>query len=169
MNLSQKLTDNWSLAELVRTEHREFLEQQQNPPQKVVDNLKMLAEDILQPLHELNNGDPIHANNGYRCKGLNEVVGGAVNSQHECGTENGEEEAAADLIDYKNGNMALFEKIRTSNLPFDQLITECPDKKGIPAWVHVSRNPKRNRRKVLRAHIVGYHDNGSPIFEYQNF
>lgn len=167
MDLTQKLTPNWSLAELIRTEHREFLSQQQNPSDKVLANLKMLAEDILQPLHDLNNGDPLHANNGYRCKGLNEAVGGAHNSQHECGEENGEQEAAADLIDYKNGNLHLFELIRNSNLPFDQLITECPDAHGVPAWVHVSVNHKRNRREVLKAKITGHHENGSPIFTYE--
>lgn len=164
MDLTQKLTENWRLSELLVTNHREFLSQQQNPPQEVVDNLKALTINILQPLRTLM-GRPVQANDGYRCPELNKVVGGALNSQHMCQGH----AAAADLIDHEDGNLALFEKIRTSTLPFDQLITECPDKNAVPAWVHVSYDPTRNRRQVLRAHITGHHLDGTPIFEYQNF
>ena len=159
-----QLTANWTLEELLVTEHREFLAENQNPSDEVKRNLKALAENILQPLRDLI-GHSLHANSGYRCPNLNKAIGGAANSQHMAEGHG----AAADLVDFTDGNLSLFEKIRTSNLPFDQLITECPDANAVPAWVHVSFDPTRNRRQVLRAKITGHNPNGSPIFSYENF
>ena len=158
MDLTQKLSDNFSLAELTLTEHRELLSENQNPPQIVVDNLKLLATNILQPLRD-KLGYAIHVNSGYRCLKLNTAVGGASNSQHVTGQ-------AADLVDNTNGNLHLFEAIKNSDLPFDQLITECPDANCVPAWVHVSFDATRSRRQVLKAVISGHNANGSPIFSY---
>jgi hypothetical protein len=167
MDVNVQLTPHWNLSELLITQNRNFLDMNRNPPQSVVDNLTKFTSAILEPLRVLNN-DPLHANSGYRCKDLNHAVGGAVNSQHECGVENGQVEAAADLIDAKNGNLHLFELIRASKLPFDQLITECPDAHGVPAWIHVSWNPLRNRRQVLKARITGHRPDGAPLFAYDS-
>lgn len=161
MDLTQQLSTNFCLAEMVITEHREFLEQNQNPIDLTVNNLKALCANILQPLRNAC-GYALHINSGYRCTDLNKAVGGAVNSQHITGN-------AADVIDYTNGNLYLFNKIKDSDLPFDQLITECPDANGVPAWVHVSFDQARNRKQILKAKIVGTNPNGSPIFEYGNF
>lgn len=165
--MEKQLSDHWNLSELVLTQHREYLEMNRNPPALVVDNLTKFTTLVLEPLRVLNNS-PLHANSGYRCKELNHAVGGADNSQHICGQVNGQIEAAADLVDAKNGNLHLFELIRASKLPFDQLITECPDANGIPAWIHVSWNPIRHRRQVLKARITGHRPDGAPLFSYEN-
>lgn len=76
---------------------------------------------------------------GFRCRALNEAVGGSATSQHMSGQ-------AAD-IDTGNRyqNKLLFEYIRKS-LPFDQLIDESDF-----AWVHVSfRADGKNRKQVLK-------------------
>ncbi len=159
MELTTKITDNFTIGEMVMTSHRELLEENQNPPQNVIDNLNLLCKNILQPLRD-KLGYSIHVNSGYRCPELNKTVGGAANSQHMTGQ-------AADIIDFTNGNLHLFDFIKDSGLPFDQLITECPDKNGVPAWVHVSFDAKRNRKEVLKATKVGENPNGSPIFSYQ--
>lgn len=165
MQLTEKLSDHWSFGEFVITSHRAFLSKNQNPPEHVLNNLKKFATNVMEPLRVLNNG-PLSTNSVYRCKDLNYAVGGASNSQHMAGEANNQEEAAADVMDYKNGNLHLFELIRASKLPFDQLITECPDANGVPAWIHISWNPARNRREVLKATIKGHRPDGAPLFEY---
>jgi hypothetical protein len=76
---------------------------------------------------------------GYRCPRLNRHIGGAAKSQHLTGH-------AADIQSFTFGNEALFRKIIELGLPFDQLINEFDYR-----WVHVSYDPKRNRREILRA------------------
>ena len=47
----------------------------------VRDNIKALVDNVLQPLRDAWGG-PIFINSGYRCKELNELVGGVETSQH---------------------------------------------------------------------------------------
>ena len=109
-----------------------------NPTQEVKDNLNALIDNVLDPLRELY-GKPIIVNSGYRSFKLNKAVGGAKNSQHLVGQ-------ASDIRTVQNtkeSNKELFELIKNSKLPFDQLINEYDYN-----WVHVSYSP-RNRRQVL--------------------
>lgn len=100
-------------------------------------NLTALVERVLDPLRE-RWGAPITVTSGYRSPRLNAAVGGAKTSQHTLGQ-------AADLsAGTKARNKDLFNLLRASGLPFDQLI----DEKGY-SWVHVSYGP-RARREVLR-------------------
>ncbi len=133
-----QFTKNFSLFELLLTSHREFDNEQYNPPPEVIENLRALAVNILQPLRDAL-GSPIKVNSGYRCPSLNKAIGGASKSQHMTGH-------AADIIDLTNGNEALFKRIKALNLPFDQMIDEFGFR-----WVHVSFDPKRNRREILQA------------------
>lgn len=136
-----QLTKNFSLAEMIesQTARRFNIQEQFNPPQEVIDNLKELCENILQPLRDAI-GVSLTVNSGYRSPITNKRVGGQPTSQH----QNGQ---AADIICPEVGNAKLFEKIRELKLPFDQLIWEFGDDKN-PAWVHVSFSP-RNRRQVF--------------------
>ncbi len=49
-----------------------------------VANIYTLVDVVLDPLREIIDV-PIYINSGYRCRELNEVVGGSSNSQHMCG------------------------------------------------------------------------------------
>jgi hypothetical protein len=133
-----QFTPNFSLHELLTTEHRNFDNEQYNPPAEIIGNLRALCVNVLQPLRDAL-GTPLRINSGYRCPSLNKAIGGASNSQHMTGQ-------AADVIDLIHGNESLFRKIKELNLPFDQLIDEFEFR-----WVHVSYDPKRNRRDVLQA------------------
>ncbi|HNW54843.1 MAG TPA: D-Ala-D-Ala carboxypeptidase family metallohydrolase [Bacteroidales bacterium] len=133
-----QFTPNFSLYELLVTEHRSFDEEQYNPPSAVIDNLKALCINILQPLRD-SLGTPVKVNSGYRCPSLNKAIKGSLTSQHMTGQ-------AADIIDLTNGNEYLFKKIKELNLPFDQMIDEFGFR-----WVHVSYDPARNRRDILQA------------------
>ena len=133
-----QFTKNFSLHELLLTSHRKFDEEQYNPPTEVIENLRALCVNILQPVRDAL-GSPVNLNSGYRCPSLNRSIGGAKNSQHMTGH-------AADIIDLNNGNENLFKKIKELNLPFDQMIDEFGFR-----WVHVSYDPVRNRRQILQA------------------
>ena len=133
-----QFTKNFSLHELLLTSHRKFDEEQYNPPTEVIENLRALCVNILQPVRDAL-GSPVNLNSGYRCPSLNRSIGGAKNSQHMTGH-------AADIIDLNNGNENLFKKIKELNLPFDQMIDEFGFR-----WVHVSYDPVRSRRQILQA------------------
>jgi len=133
-----QFSKNFTLQELLLTEHRNFDEAQYNPPAEIVENLRALVVNILQPLRDAL-GSPITIKSGYRCPPLNKAVNGSKTSQHMSGH-------AADIVDLTNGNEFLFKKIKELNLPFDQMIDEFGFR-----WVHVSFDPSRNRRDILQA------------------
>ena len=128
----------FTINELTKSSTASRLHINNTPSQEVKDNLNKLIDNILDPLRELY-GKPIIVNSGYRCPKLNKAVGGARNSQHLIGQ-------ASDIrtvTNTKESNKQLFDIIRNSKLPFDQLINEYDFN-----WVHVSYGP-RNRRQVL--------------------
>lgn len=101
-------------------------------------NLQALIDNVLDPLREAY-GKPIYVNSGFRCKELNEAVGGVYNSEHLTG-------CAADIDTYFNEeNKKLFELAQELNLPFRQLIDE-----SNLSWVHISYNPNDIKRQVLK-------------------
>ena len=103
------------------------------PNSYVINNLRMLVEQILDPLRE-RYGKPITVTSGFRCKELNIAVNGSKTSQHVEGL-------AADITaGSSKENKILFKLIQELNLPFDQLI----DEKNF-RWIHVSfsKNPRK--------------------------
>lgn len=128
----------FTINELTKSSTAQRLHINNNPTQEVKDNLNKLIDNVLDPLRELY-GKPIIVNSGYRCTKLNKAIGGAKNSQHLVGQ-------ASDIRTVQNtkeSNKELFELIKNSKLPFDQLINEYDYN-----WVHVSYSP-RNRRQIL--------------------
>ncbi|MBO4607566.1 MAG: peptidase M15 [Prevotella sp.] len=107
------------------------------PSEKIVENLQQLVAHVLDPLREVWQ-QPIIVTSGYRCSRLNAAVGGAVKSQHCLGQ-------AADIrtvSDRREDNMALLRCLLQAKLPFDQLIAEHVDSRGRPDWIHVSYSPR---------------------------
>lgn len=128
----------FTINELTKSSTAQRLHINNNPTQEVKDNLNKLIDNVLDPLRELYS-KPIIVNSGYRCTKLNKAIGGAKNSQHLIGQ-------ASDIRTVQNtkeSNKELFDLIKNSKLPFDQLINEYDYN-----WVHVSYSP-RNRRQVL--------------------
>lgn len=66
-------------AELARKGVRNVI-----PSFEVRDSVLALVRRVLQPLRDLY-GKPMKVNSGYRCKELNEIVGGVPSSQHRLG------------------------------------------------------------------------------------
>ena len=109
-----------------------------SPSKREEQNIILLVDNILDPLREVY-GKPIIVTSGFRCKRLNNIVGGSKKSQH-C---NGEAADIRSLSDSREENKKLFDLILELDLPFDQLINEYDYD-----WIHVSYSP-RNRRQIL--------------------
>lgn len=137
-----QITPNFKLSQLLHsdTATRNNIVEQFLPSQEVVDNLKHLAINILQPLRDKLQKD-FFITCAYRCAAVNKAVGGAMTSQHLIGQ-------AADCV-FGDGNLALAKAIINSELPFDQIIIE-GGTISKPNWIHVSYSD-RNRREILRA------------------
>ena len=103
-------------------------------------NLQRLVNDILDPLRRAY-GRAILVSSGFRCKEVNQAVGGVGNSQHTTG-------CAADITaGSRSANRELARLIVSLNLPWCQLINEKDY-----AWVHISieNDPKTSpKRQIL--------------------
>ena len=101
-------------------------------------NLAELCHHVLDPLRAFHWKTPLHVNSGYRSKEVNELVKGALTSQHLTG--NAVDITAGSQV----GNKKLFDAIIKSGIKFDQLIDEKEYR-----WVHISYNARANRQQVL--------------------
>lgn len=125
-----QLSNNFYLSEFLesQTARRHNIKEQFNPSKEVIENLRLLCINVLQPLRD--KAGPIKITSGYRCKRLNDLIRGSKTSQHMTGQ-------AADIQGLQANNAQLFEMIKKDNLPYWQLIWEFGSKQT-PAWVHVS-------------------------------
>lgn len=145
MNLSPNFTFEEMIASPTATDNgytEQFI-----PPAIVIANAVLLAENILQPLRNYLN-KPIVISSWYRCMRTNAKVGGVVNSQHLEGL-------AADTNVNGYTVEELYQLIRSTNLPFDQLIQE------FNRWVHISFSATGSgRQQCIRYTDKGnYYDN----------
>ncbi len=138
-DLNQNLTKNFFLRELLvsQTAVRKGIKEQFNPGDEIVKNLTALCANVLQPLRDQLRLS-LSVSSGYRCERVNLAIGGVTKSQHQFGQ-------AADINVPGKSVEWLYQKIKKSGLPFDQLIQE------FNSWVHVSFNAKGNRKQTLRA------------------
>lgn len=74
-----KLTANFSLEALTRTEHRDI---DNTLPEAMLPNILVLAKGLELVRHEAGSDEPVFVSNGYRCPALNRAVGGALHSDH---------------------------------------------------------------------------------------
>ena len=115
------------------------------PSEEHLDNMKLLAEKIFEPLRKWVGG-PIRINSFYRGPELNKAIGGSSKSQHCKGQ-------AMDIDDTgcHKTNAEMYAWIK-DNVDFDQMIWEFGDDKN-PNWVHVSYvSPEENRNRCLKAY-----------------
>ena len=109
-----------------------------NPGAVERENLRRLAERVLDPARE-RLGAPIYVNSGYRCKAVNNAVGGSKTSQHLLG------EAADITAGSPQLNKELFDYILKLQLPYYQLIDEYNYR-----WIHISyRGGKKHPTRPL--------------------
>ena len=138
-----QLTNNFSLAEMVKSETALRHDMDNTPGEAEIENLKRLAEKVLQPVRD-HYGKGVKVNSGYRAPEVNAKVGGSRTSDHCKGQ-------AADIEIPGVANADLAQWI-TENLDFTQVILEFYTK-GIPdsGWVHVSYDPSNLKKQTLTA------------------
>ena len=136
-----KLSKNFYLSELVKSATADRLGIDNTPPQEVIDKLRLVAVNILQPVRD-HFMVPFIPSSGYRCLELNRAIGSKDNSQHVKGE-------AVDLEVAGVSNLELYFWIR-DNLKYDQLILEYYDKyKPNSGWIHASYKKEGNRQQAI--------------------
>ncbi len=139
------LSEHFTLKEMIRSAKASELKINNTPSQKEIDNLKLLCEEVLEPLRKLI-GKPIHVTSGYRCRELNNVVPFASkNSDHIDGN-------AADI--FVNGMTVeeVFSVICVQSVfSYGQVICERLLGKN---WVHISRVTKKHKMEKWLANKI---------------
>ena len=138
-----QLTNNFSLAEMVKSETALRHDMDNTPGEAEIENLKRLCEQVLQPVRD-HFAKGVKVNSGFRAPEVNAKVGGSRTSDHCKGQ-------AADIEIPGVANADLAQWI-TENLDFTQVILEFYTQ-GIPdsGWVHVSYDPANLKKQVLTA------------------
>lgn len=134
-----QLTEHFTLSEFVRSEMATNRHIDNTPSQEVVDNLRSLCRNVLEPAR-VAFGSPIYITSGYRCHELNKAVGGSPTSQHLRGE-------AADLQVRGVENLRKLYRLIKDHGVFDQLLFES-NKAGV-RWIHVSYKQSGNRRQAI--------------------
>ena len=157
LNKEIKLTPHFTLGELTKTKH--VTADGNIPSRVVIENLIRVCgnwlEDLrysyntlycLQPGEDYEtskNVEPIIINSGYRSPAVNQLAGGATNSNHLTGCAvdircAGKEQMiryAAILLDIADG----------TKQDYDELLLE---QHGNVCWLHFAVRPKDNRRRI---------------------
>lgn len=142
-----KISKHISYREAIHSHTAKKLGIKNEPNEAQLENMKLIAEKIFEPLREYVSG-PIKVSSFFRSKALNKAIGGSKTSQHILGL-------AIDLDDvygFKT-NAEMFKWIK-ENLSFDQLIWEFGDNDN-PDWIHVSYvSEEDNRCQCLKAERI---------------
>ena len=148
-----KLTENFSLNELTKSQTAERKGIDNTPSAEHQENLKSLCEMVLQPIRD-HFGQVVSISSGYRFPELCVAIGSSTKSQHASG-------CAADFEIFGVSNKELADYI-DENLDYDQLILEYwKESDPNSGWIHCSFNTQGNRKQYLRA----YKENGSTKYE----
>ena len=138
-----QLTNNFSLAEMVKSDTALRHDMDNTPGEVEIANLKTLCEKVLQPVRDhFQTG--VKVNSGFRHPEVNAKVGGSKTSDHCKGQ-------AADIEIPGVANADLAQHI-VDTYDFTQVILEFYTP-GIPdsGWVHVSYDPANLKKQVLTA------------------
>ena len=137
-----KLTANFSLEELTKSETALRLGLDNEPNDEQLANLVALCECVLQPVRD-HFGKGVKVNSGLRTLAVNRAIGSKNTSDHTKGMA-----ADIEIPGVANADLARF--IVDSGMEFRQVILEFYTP-GIPdsGWVHVSYNPADNKKQVL--------------------
>jgi len=140
----QKLSENFSLLELTKSQTAERKGIDNTPGPNHQENLKSLCEMILQPVRD-HFGQVVSVSSGYRSPELCVAIGSSTQSQHAKGE-------AADFEIFGVSNKELADWIN-ENLDYDQLILEYwKESDPNSGWVHCSYTDGSNRKQYLRAY-----------------
>lgn len=148
-----QLTENFSLAEMIKSETALRHGLDNNPGETEINNLRTLCEQILQPVRTAYQRG-VKVNSGYRAPDVNAAVGGSRTSDHCKG-----QAADIEIPGIPNADLAQY---IADNFEFTQLILEFYTP-GVPdsGWVHVSYDPNNLKKQVLTA----MRENGRVVYK----
>jgi zinc D-Ala-D-Ala carboxypeptidase len=138
-----QLTNNFSLAEMVKSDTALRHDMDNTPGEAEIANLKTLCEKVLQPVRDkFQTG--VKVNSGFRHPEVNAKVGGSKTSDHCKG-----QAADIEIPGVANADLAVW---IMDNLTYTQLILEFYTP-GVPdsGWVHVSYDPANLKKENLTA------------------
>jgi len=140
-----KLTENFSLNELTKSQTAERKGIDNTPSPEHQENLKSLCEMILQPIRD-HFGQVVSVSSGYRSPELCVAIGSSTKSQHARG-----EASDFEIFDVSNKELADY---INEHLDYDQLILEYWKGEDEPnsGWVHCSYTNGSNRKQYLKAY-----------------
>ncbi len=127
---------NFKISELIHSDTAVLHNVNNMPDINSLDNMLDLIFYVLQPLRDRLK-KPIIITSGFRCKKVNELIGGKSTSQHLKGQ-------AVDFIVQGMKPSEVVQFIRNTYIEYDQLIDEY-DK-----WVHISFNKGNNRQQYFK-------------------
>ena len=142
-----KLSENFTLDELTKSQEAIRLGINNEPSDEHVSNLILLCKNILQPIRN-HFKIPVSISSGYRSAELCEAIGSSKGSQHTRGE-------AADFELFGIHNREVSDWI-VKNLDYDQCILEfrTPNDPN-SGWVHCSYTvDKPNRKQYLKAQRI---------------
>ena len=151
-----QLSEHFKLSEFTRSATATARKIDNTPSQEVISNLKVLCQNVLEPLRAFAQ-QPIIISSGYRCPQLNIKVGGVYSSQHTLGEACDIRLPVSKHTPQRDGKAHTDKEILNSwfdwivtNTDFDQAIIETANGKDF--WIHVScrRNKRKNRHQVIR-------------------
>lgn len=134
--MSTQLTPHFTLEELAGTSVKQYKEQNLEEAKKHMGKMYMLA-GFAERIREII-GHPLIVTSGYRCKPLNESLGGAIVSQHMLFE-------AIDIVCSKNNVQTMFQKIKNSDLKYGQMIIE--KNRAGSEWLHISIGSNKTRMR----------------------
>lgn len=148
-----KLTENFSLAEMTKSDTALRLDLDNTPDDEAIANLTTLCEQVLQPVRTAYNRG-IKVNSGFRHPNVNAAVGGSKTSDHCKGMA-----ADIEIPGIPNADLAQY---IADNFKFTQLILEFYTP-GVPdsGWVHVSYDPNNLKCQQLTA----MKENGKTVYK----
>ena len=148
-----KLSNNFSLNELTRSQTAERKGIDNTPSAEHQENLKSLCTNVLQRVRD-HFGQVVTISSGYRSPELCVAIGSKTTSQHAKGE-------AADFEIFGVSNKELADWIHY-NTQYDQLILEYwKESDPNSGWVHCSFSEGQNRNQYLRA----YKEDGKTKYE----
>ena len=139
-----KLSNNFSLNELIRSQTATRKGIDNTPSTEHQENLKLLCTHVLQRVRD-HFGKVVTISSGYRSPALCIAIGSKTTSQHAKGE-------AADFEIFGVSNKILADWIH-ENISYDQLILEywSPENPN-SGWIHCSYSRGNNRKQYLRAY-----------------
>jgi hypothetical protein len=133
-----KLSKNFNLAELIKTNVRQF---DNMPNMTAIDNLQLLVDNVLQPVRD--HFGPVVVTSGYRSPEVNKAIGGSATSDHTRGMA-----ADFEVLGVPNREVARWV---IENLKTKQTILEFPGANPNDGWIHVSYDKSDLKCQVLTA------------------